>query len=131
MDINKIPQRSELREEYKWDLTDLYKSDQAWQEDFDKLRELASKLPDYKGRLGSSAAVLLEYTKLEEQAGLMLENLANYAQRKSDEDTRVPEYQAMTAKITSLWVDISAQCAFETPEIMAIPDDTLEQFYKD
>lgn len=131
MDINKIPQRSELREEYKWDLTDLYETDEAWQEDFDRLRELASKLSGYKGRLGSSAAVLLEYTKLEEQAGLMLDNLANYAQRKNDEDTRVAEYQAMTAKITSLWVDISAQCAFETPEIMAIPDDTLEQFYKD
>ncbi len=131
MDIKKIPERSELPEEAKWDLRDIYPTDQAWQEDFEKLRALASKLPDYKGRLGASASVLLEFVRLEDQVGILLDSLANYAQRKSDEDTRVPAYQAMTAKITTLWVDISAQCAFETPELMAIPDETLEQFYRD
>ena len=131
MDIKKIPERSELPEESKWDLRAIYPTDEAWQEDFEKLRTLAARMPEYKGKLGSSASVLLEYVRLEDQVSMMLDSLANYAQRKSDEDTRVAAYQAMTAKITSLWVDISAQSAFETPELMAIPDETLEQFYKD
>ena len=32
MDENKILTRSEISEEYKWDLTDLYESDEAWLE---------------------------------------------------------------------------------------------------
>lgn len=131
MSDTKIPERSQQRQEDLWDLTDLYPSDEAWQADFDKLKELAAKVPEYRGSLGSSAKTLLEYARLDEQIGLLLDRLANYAQRKNDEDTRVAAYQAMVAKLTALWVEVAAAGAFETPELLAIPDETLEQFYKD
>lgn len=131
MSDTKIPERSQQRQEDLWDLTDLYPSDEAWQADFDKLKELAAKVPEYQGCLGSSAKTLLEYARLDEQIGLLLDRLANYAQRKNDEDTRVAAYQAMVAKLTALWVEVAAAGAFETPELLAIPDETLEQFYKD
>ena len=131
MSDTKIPERSQQRQEDLWDLTDLYPSDEAWQVDFDKLKELAAKVPEYRGSLGSSAKTLLEYARLDEQIGLLLDRLANYAQRKNDEDTRVAAYQAMVAKLTALWVEVAAAGAFETPELLAIPDETLEQFYKD
>ena len=130
MDIKKIPQREELPVEDTWKLEDIYPTDQAWQQDFDAAQAMAKRLPEYQGKLGSSGETLLEYTKLEEEIGLKLDSLANYAQRKCDQDTRVAQYQAMSDKITSLWVEISSLSAFETPELMAIPDDTLESFYK-
>lgn len=51
MSDTKIPERSQQRQEDLWDLTDLYPSDEAWQADFDKLKELAAKVPEYGGAL--------------------------------------------------------------------------------
>ncbi|MBS6366796.1 MAG: oligoendopeptidase F [Clostridiales bacterium] len=131
MSETKIPERSERAQADLWDLTDLYASDSDWQKEFEALKELAARIPSYRGTLGKSAGTLLEYAKLDEQIGLLLDRLANYAQRKNDEDTRVAEYQAMVAKLTALWVEVAAAGAFETPELLAIPEQTLEQFYKE
>ena len=126
-----IPERSELRREDQWDLTALYPSDAAWQADFERARRMGEELAAYRGRLASSAGTLLEFARLDEALGEVLENLGNYAQRKSDEDTRVSAYQAMTAKLVALAVEVAAAAAFETPEILSIPDETLEQFYRE
>ena len=131
MSTTKIPERSELRPEDQWNLADLYPTDQAWEEDFSQLKALTARLPGYQGRLGSSAEVLLEFVKLDEEMGLLLDKLVNYAQRKSDQDTRVAANQALVARITTLWVEAAAAGAFETPELMAIPDETLEHFYQE
>ena len=130
-ETKKIPERCDVPEQETWNLADIYPTDQAWQEDFDGTQAMARKLPGYQGRLGESAATLYEYMTLQQEVDSHLENLAEYAQRKSDQDTRVGEYQAMTGKIMSLWVEIGSAAAFETPEVLKIPQETLERFYRD
>ena len=126
-----ILERAQRKPEELWALEDLYPTDEAWEEDLARLREQIARLPAYAGRLGASAEDLLEYMELDEAVSLLLDRLANYAQRRSDEDTRVAKYQAMTDRITAVWVEASSASSFETPEILAIPDGTLEQFYRD
>lgn len=128
---NIIPERKEVRLEDSWALEDLYATDAAWEEDLKRLKELTREIPAYAGRLSESAAVLLEFEKLDEKAGVLLDSLANYAQRKSDEDTRVAKYQDMVGRITAAWVQTAAASSFFTPEFLRIPDQTLEQFYED
>lgn len=130
-DIKKIPERCDVPEQETWDLTDLYPTDEAWQADFEAAQALAKRLPTYAGRLGESAQTLFEFIELELQVDEHLMNLMNYASRKGDQDTRVPEYQAMNGKVMSLWVEISSATAFETPELLKISPETLEQFYAD
>ena len=124
-----IPERSQIAPEYTWNTADLYPTDQAWQEDFSRLQAMVPKLAAYAGRLGESADTLYEYVTLEQEAGELLVKLMDYAQRRSDEDTRVPEYQAMVGKITSQYVALSQAVSFEIPEVLRIPTETLEQFY--
>ena len=126
----KILQREEIAAQDKWAIEDLYATDEAWYEDLALLKQEIIKIPAYRGRLGQSASTLYEYMLLDEKIGLLLENLANYAQRKCDEDTRVAAYQAMVGQITSVWVETAASSSFETPELLAIADKTLEQFYQ-
>ena len=130
-DMKKIPERSQIPVEDTWNLADIYPSDEAWQQDLEATRALAQKLPGYAGRLGESAHTLYEYVELEQQVGEHLTELANYAQRKGDQDTRVAENQALVGKVMSLYVEISSALAFETPELLKIPQETLEQFYRD
>ncbi len=130
-DMKKIPERSQVPVEDTWNLADIYYSDEAWQQDLEATRALAQKLPGYAGRLGESAHTLYEYVELEQQVGEHLTELANYAQRKGDQDTRVAENQALVGKVMSLYVEISSAVSFETPELLKIPQETLEQFYRD
>ena len=59
-----------------------------------------------------------------------MELLANYAMRKADQDTRNATYQAMVGKLMGALTGVSAAFSFDTPEIMAIPKETLEDFYQ-
>ncbi len=128
---NAAQERSARAPQELWAIEDLYAADEAWEADLQVLRELIGQLPSYEGRLGESAETLYEYMKLGERLGVLLDRLANYAQRRSDEDTRVAKYQAMTDRITAVWVEAASASSFETPELLAIPDGTLERFYTD
>ena len=127
----KIPERSQIPVEETWNLADIYSSDEAWREDFDATRALARKLPGYAGRLGESAKTLYEFVELEQKVGEHLNDLGNYAFRKGDQDTRVAENQAMVGKISSLFVEVGSALSFETPELLKIAPETLEQFYQE
>ena len=128
-EAKKIPQRAEVPEEFTWDLSSLFPSDEAWQAEFEAVREAAKALPTYAGRLGESAGTLLEYIELSVDINTRMGRLFNYAQRKTDQDTRVGEYQAMCGRIMALFVENSSATAFDTPELLAIPDETVERFY--
>jgi len=127
----KIPARSEVPEEFTWNLKDIYESDDAWFADYEEGKKLPGRLAAFAGRLGESAATLLAYLRLDDEIGLALSRLHGYASRKGDEDVGNGFYQDMRGKATSLWVAVSSAGAFATPEIMAIPEETLEKWYKE
>ena len=128
---NAIPQRDQVPVEETWNLTDLYADDDAWQAEFEVAQGYPAKLSAYAGRLGESGHTLLEYFTLSQEASVLLLNLANYAYRKGDQDTRMAQYQAMEGKVSSLIVEINGAMSFETPEILAIDPAKLEEFMKE
>ena len=69
--------------------------------------------------------------ELEEKVAVLADALGNYAMRRSDEDARVSKYQSMVGRVMSAYVELNAASSFATPEIMAISDETMEQFYAD
>lgn len=126
-----IPERSTRNEKDLWAIHDIYASDEAWEDDLKTLKGLIAKVPAFAGKLSESANTLYDYMQLDEKISLLLDSLANYAQRRSDEDTRVGIYQAMTDQITAVWVEAASAGSFETPELLAISDETLAEFYQE
>lgn len=127
----KIPVRSEADPKYTWALEDVYANNDVWKADLEKARALPAQLAAYKGHLGDSAQKLLEFLQLGDGISVLFDSLYGYAQRRSDEDTANSLYQGMTSQAMSAMVAVDAASSFETPELLAIPDDKLEQFYKD
>lgn len=127
----KIPVRSEADPKYTWALEDVYANNDLWKADLEKARALPEQLAAYKGHLGDSAQKLLEFLQLGDDISVLFDALYGYAQRRSDEDTANSLYQGMTSQAMSAMVAVDAASSFETPELLAIPDETLEQFYKD
>ena len=129
MSNTKIRQRHEIPVEDTWALEHLFASDEAWEAELATLEEDKAYLSAFAGKLGASAADLLAYLTRMEQVNVKAELLGNYCMRKADEDTRNATYQAMTGKFMSVVISLGAECSFETPEIMAIPEENLEGFY--
>ena len=125
----KIPQRCELAVEDTWATEDLYASDEAWEQALSELEKVGPQMAGYAGKLAESADTLLGFLQLMEKTNAEAELLANYCMRKADEDTRNAVYQAMVGKFMGVAVALNAAGSFETPEIMAISDETLDGFY--
>lgn len=129
--MERIPQRSEVSDENKWKINDIYASDEDWEKDLVRLGEFAEKIRGFKGQLCSSAEKLLEYLRLDDEMSLLFDSLINYSQRKGDEDTRVAKYQDMNGRLEMLCVSIAGSSAYVVPELLSISDETMERFYKD
>lgn len=128
-EVKKIPERGEIAEQFKWDTTDIFPSDEAWQKECAALGGEIEKLRGYAGKLGSSADMLYGYLNDANEIGDRFESVYLYASLCQDKDTRVADYQAMAGKAMSLYVELEAAESFDTPEILAIDDKTLERFY--
>ncbi|MBR6429092.1 MAG: oligoendopeptidase F [Clostridia bacterium] len=124
-----IPKRSEVEKQYTWATEDLFASDALWEEALEAAKAYPEKLAAYRGRISASAEELLGYMQLNDEIQVKVERLGNYAMRKSDEDTGNSFYQAMKGKIMNLYMTIESADSFSTPELISIPDDTMEAFY--
>ena len=128
-ETKRIPERSEIAEQDKWAIHDIYATDELWEADLQKAKDLIPTVSAFAGKLGGSAQNLLDYMKLTEEISVLADALGNYAMRRSDEDARVSKYQAMVGSLMSTYVALEAASSFSTPEIMAISDETMEKFY--
>lgn len=126
-----IVKRSEVEEQYTWNLKDIFESDELWRAEYESLKAAPESILKYKGRLSESAETLLGYFKLTDEMSIRLGKLIGYASCHSDEDTGNSFYQDMRSKAMSVYVGVSSANAFATPEIMAISDETLKEFYAD
>lgn len=126
-----LPEREQLAPENTWQITDLYPTDDAWRAEYDRLRGVLAQLAGYAGRLNDSAATLLAFLQLQDQLLADGDRLLSYAYRKTDEDTRKSVYQEMSAQADNFMVEWEQARAFQTPEILAIPEERLDSFYKE
>ena len=125
-----IRTRDQIPQENTWALEDLYPSDESWEQALSALTARQSEAAAFAGKLGESGETLCAFLHLVEDVDGQSELLANYAMRKADQDTRNAAYQAMVGKLMGVLTAVSAAFSFATPEIMAIPEEALEGFYK-
>lgn len=121
--------REEIDSKYKWDLSSMFPSDEAFEAGLEELKAYCPKLLAFKGKISTSAQALLEFLQLEDQMDLLLYKIINYAERKGDEDTRVAKYQAYVANATSAYTQIGEATAWFAAELLAIPAESVEKFY--
>jgi oligoendopeptidase F len=119
-DDGKVRERNEIEDIYKWRVEDIYPSDSVWENTFEYLKNAYPELETYRGRLGESAATLLECLTLRDSLELISDNLYVYAYLKLDEDNRVSQYQEMGGRISQLWSKVSEAMAYIEPEIVDI-----------
>ncbi|HSD62560.1 MAG TPA: oligoendopeptidase F, partial [Ignavibacteriaceae bacterium] len=120
-----LPAREDIQEEYKWNLTDIYKSLEDWEAEFKWVKSNLGGYKQFIGSLGDSAEQLLKCLKFDDEIGIKLERLYLYAMLAKDSDMRIGKFQSMDERIKSLYSQISTVNSFIRPELLNIADDKL------
>jgi len=123
-----IPSRQEIPKADTWDLSKLFANDTAWNDGLAAYDKMAERIPSFKGTLGKSAESLADYLDFVRDLGILGERLYYYADLRQTEDEGSSTARSMTGKITMSAAKAQAEGAWESPEILAIPEKDMEQF---
>ncbi len=129
--INAQKNRSEIDDKYKWDLTDLYKTDADWQKAKEEVIAEIQKIEDFKGTLTKSAANLLSCLEFNANLDKEASRLYSYAHMNSDQNTGDMKYSGMTQELRQIFTEYGAKAAFIEPELLSVDYSVYEGFIAD
>ncbi|HVP38284.1 MAG TPA: oligoendopeptidase F [Candidatus Saccharimonadales bacterium] len=126
----KIPQRADIDPKYKWKLEGIYATDDLWDADVKRLEGMLAPWAAMKGHLSASGDSLLQAFRMADSVGVVSGRLYAYASMRRDEDNRVPRYLGEVDRLNGLFTQVGAAGAYMSPEILGIPQATLDAFLK-
>ncbi len=95
-------ERSSVPDQYKWNLADIYASDDDWKAAKADLVARMEKVGAYKGTIAESPAKMLAAAEAITNLNKEYARLYVYAAMNADTDTRNSTYQAMKQEIAQL-----------------------------
>jgi oligoendopeptidase F len=126
--LQTFKKREEIPAEYTWNLTSVFSQDSDWEQDFQVLQKKLPTLEALQGTLAQNGPALLTVLRKRDEIYEALEKLYAYASMRKDEDTTNSTYLAMADRAMQLFVRTSTVASYIEPEILALPQETLEQF---
>ena len=121
-------ERSEVAEQYRWELSALYADEAAWVAAGQSIGKQLPALARWQGKLGESPATLLAALGEWEAAYREVDRYFAYAMQLSDQDTRVARNQQMAQQAAQVYSELQTATAYMRPEILAIGRPTIERF---
>lgn len=125
------PLRSEIDNEFKWAVNDIYSSDNAWEEDYQKLIKQAGEPCEYQFVLTESADNLYNVLKELNDTDYLVERLYVYAYMRYYEDTANSVYQDMSGRAQTAAAKYAEKYAFVEPAILSMDENVLYEYLKD
>ena len=123
--------RTEISQEYKWKIEDLYATNEAWEEDFIKLQKGIEELGKFEGTLGEAAENLMALMEKSDELNQLAEQVYVYANQRLHENMGDTLYQGLSGRAQMLLVQMSEAASYIEPEILAIPEEKLEEMMKE
>ena len=127
--VSQMKVRDEVPAKYKWNLTDLYSTDESWKVEKERVQQQMKQAASYKGKLTQSAATLLEALELNSGLAKEMVRLSSYASMKSDQDTRVTKYAGMKQELQQLFAEYGALVSYMEPELLTLEESKLNTFF--
>lgn len=125
-----LKRRNEMNPEFQWDLTHIFSDKAAWEKALAEVEGDIPKIAAVKGTLGKSAESLREGLDTVNEINRRFFLVYVYASLIKSGDGSNPEYQEMEAVANTLATRVYSEMAFIDPEILAIPEEKLEEFLK-
>ncbi len=130
-EMQKIPRRDEIPEQYRWDLTTIYPDDAAWEQEVAEIERMLGEVAALQGRVVQSADDLLAALRLRDQASMRLWQVYVYANRRFDSDTTDSVGQSLAERAGMLVAKVGAALAFIDPEILSAPEEQIRAWLRE
>ncbi len=123
-----IRKRDEIEEKYKWDLTHIYASDEAWETDYEAVAAETEKVSAFDGHVAEDPkqAIIAVHGMYEK-----ILPIYEYAFLRKETDNADNTAQALKDKAMRLYVTAMTKTAFLEPELLEMPEEALEALAKD
>ena len=122
--------REEIPEKYKWNLADLFPTDEAWRTAFSDITTRLDQVEKFKGTLTQSSGNLLQALEFNTSISKEATKLYSYVSMNSDLDTRNMKYTGMKQELQQLFSKFGAKAAFIEPEILTADWEKIDGFIK-
>ena len=126
-----LKKRAEIPVEFTWNLESIFPTNDDWERDYQALQQRLPELEALAGTLAQRGQALLTVLQKRDEIYEKLEHLYVYASMRKDEDTTNSTYQGMADRAVQLYVRTSTVSSFIEPEILALPQATLDQFVQE
>ncbi|MFN7874584.1 MAG: oligoendopeptidase F [Pirellula sp.] len=124
------PKRIDVPTADTWDLTSLFPSDAAWETALGEFESLIAGFESFRGKLGESAETMANCLAYDSKIDQLSEKIGVYASLKTSEDQGNSHYQGYMARYYNIATKAGQAASFIRPEILAIPQESLESFLK-
>ena len=129
--MNTIKERSEIEEEYKWDLSTIFRSQKEFEAFYQETKKLIEEYPKFKTHVMDSGKSFYQALTDYYEISRRISKLYSYAHMKSDEDVSNNKNQELVERVLNLYDISSKNSYFLTPEIIQVDDSKIEQFYQE
>ena len=123
-----MKKRGEAEISTTWRLEDMVPDNETWEKQLKEASDQLETYGEFKGKLAEKAENLYQCLKFDDEFSLKAERLYVYARMRSDEDTANDLYQDMFSRAQLLNIRASENSSYMVPEILAIPEETLEKY---
>lgn len=123
--------RREVLEEKKWNTSDIFKSNEEWEEALINIQSEASKLVELKGKLISDNSTLLKGIDLYEQLQQRLNHLMTYVRLHLSTDGTNLVNQNNSQKVASVIAKVNAETSFFKVELMQMTEEVLQRYLEE
>ncbi|MDQ1265942.1 MAG: oligoendopeptidase [Bacteroidota bacterium] len=123
-----VPERSKVDVQYKWNLSDIYSSEQKWQEDFDVVLKEYPNILKFRNKLGDSPDNLLGCLKLKNEYGLKFDKVQLYASLSHDLNLADIKSAARYEEVRSLGSKIKEAESYLNAEILTISEEKIKKY---
>ncbi|MGN0755036.1 MAG: oligoendopeptidase F [Aristaeellaceae bacterium] len=123
-----IRRREDVAAPYKWDLTHIFPSDEAWEAAMTSVLEEVKAFARYDGKVAENPRqVIREYFDLDEK----MSPVFSYAFLRKETDNADPVAQKLKAKLMQAAVQVQTLLSFVEPELLAMDEAALKEIGAD
>lgn len=126
--IPRVEKRAEIPEQYRWDLADIFSSDEDFESAFKKVEALLPRFAALRGTLGKSGGALLAALKLRDDLSTELDRVVLYAGLSHHQDMSATEPQGRWDRAQSLGTKASEAMSWFVPEVLTLSPETVESW---
>ena len=124
-------QRVDFESIYKWNVKDLFKSDDEFKKEVKSLEKEIKKFQEFEGHILDSAENLYNLLELDSNLGRRLERCYIYAHINNDADTTDINYQEIFGEAQNIYTKYLEVTAYVVPELLQKDYKIITKYLKE